>query len=601
MRVYRLTIVELSSGGERNGERVPTYTERPGCLLGPGWGGVEEREVVIALALDNLWPVMEEPGARLLAELLRQTAIPNSTFTFGVASGGGHSSGVVVELISLADNALGPLGGVALSRALPACPKLMTLDLRSNQLGNDGAIALAQVLAQCKWLQVLRLGNNQIGDDGAVALAETLLRFGSGGEVGDRCALRELGLARNLITDIGAEVLSRALELTASLRSVELDGNPLGMIRSPNLLAVVSKDAIVNRRLEMFWWKCSGLAQVRRAVRHWAARSGRRRPWTCGCLERACAAAGCRQCARSARKVDRDPFVPSTMPWSSLPWHRRQSWPSDGASEYATLLGRSHEAWWQCLAELIGWYRGMSLVFRATEHCEAGRSFSDPAHQSALRVTLDKARVGLHQQQERNRLATCCPLCERGGTADLCPRHQKEKRLGNICPECEDGGRGDFCEKHLFQHPQVCRAKGLTPLQCKENGTPASALHAIAYSEQPPHANGLERGKPSNVTEGMQLLITERDDRNGGTADSRGAQFGTVVSVGAKGRLTVQLEHDGREEEFWISGHSSLKPRKKHGILERLQVYRFVYLLDKWRAGAPESELVAGTRTVDSR
>ena len=45
------------TGGERNGERVATYAERPGTRVGPGWGGVEEREVVIALALDNLWPV----------------------------------------------------------------------------------------------------------------------------------------------------------------------------------------------------------------------------------------------------------------------------------------------------------------------------------------------------------------------------------------------------------------------------------------------------------------------------------------------------------------------------------------------------------------
>ena len=212
------------TGGERNGERVATYAERPGTRVGPGWGGVEEREVVIALALNNLWPAMDEPVARLLAELLQQTATSTCTSTsLGGVSASGHNSGVLVESISIANNALGPLGCAALSRALPVCTKLSVLDLRGNCLGNDGAIALAQALPQCKSLEVLRLHDNQIGDRGAIALAQAL---------GDNsnCALRELGLSGNLITDKGADALSRALELAVSVQSVEISGNPLGKI-----------------------------------------------------------------------------------------------------------------------------------------------------------------------------------------------------------------------------------------------------------------------------------------------------------------------------------------------------------------------------------
>lgn len=202
---------------------------------------------------------------------------------------------------------------------------------------------------------------------------------------------------------------------------------------------------------------------------------------------------------------------------------------------------------------------------------------------AALRAARDKAIAGLQQQEERKRLEISCPVCVRRGTGSLCPQHKEEVRLAGTCPDCEPGGSGDHCEKHLFQHPELCRAKGFTPKECKDNGTPAAALHAIGYSAEPPHVNGLERGKSSNVFQGVQLLVTERDDRNGGAADARHAQFGTVLSVGEKGRVKVLLENDRREEEFWLSGHSSLKPRKKHGILERLQVYRIVYLLDKWR------------------
>jgi hypothetical protein len=179
----RRRIVSLC--GERNGERTPTYTERPGILLGPGWGGVEEREVAVALCLDKLWPVMEEPGARLLADLLQETAAAATTSresyldSFGSAAaaaaaaaaagvgGVNAGGGVVVEAISLANNALGRFGCAALSRALPICAKLGALDLRGNGLGDEGAIALAQVLGQCKSLAVLKLGDNHIGDKGA--------------------------------------------------------------------------------------------------------------------------------------------------------------------------------------------------------------------------------------------------------------------------------------------------------------------------------------------------------------------------------------------------------------------------------------------------
>jgi hypothetical protein len=266
-------------------------------------------------------------------------------------------------------------------------------------------------------------------------------------------------------------------------------------------------------------------------------------------------------------------------------------------------------------------------IDRAISYCEAGLALKPSI--PALRSALDTARTRLHQDDERRRLALLCPVCEREGRGSVCTKHKEEKRLRGVCPDCEQSGSGEYCETHLFEkHPEACRGKGFSPLQCKERGCSASVLHAYAYAAQPPHVAGpLERGKASNVRPGMQLLVTERDDRNGGTADARHAQYATVLSVADKGRLTVRLEGgkggtsggggggsgskaqgqqgqaagarykestivgkedevEGEEagEEFWLSGSSRHKPRKKHGLLERLQAYRFVYLLDYgWR------------------
>lgn len=530
----------ISLCGERNGERVSTYAERPGCLLGPGWGGVEERELAITLALDKLWPAMEVSGARLLAELLQQTvtSTPNSASDCS-ASVGGHSSGIVVESISLANNALGPFGCAALSRALvlPVCSKLSKLDLRGNHLGNDGVVALAHILWQCKSLEVLDLRDNQIGDDGAIAIAEVLPRLGNGGKGEDRCscALRELGLGGNLITDKGAEALSRALELTVALRSVELDGNPLGT-KARAALASSKRTAT--------------------AMNVWLPGKG----------------------AHGGRLSTLCPECDSGGQGPVCAQHKAMA---------QLLLAQ----------EAIAAQRWRE----ATEYCEAGLAFAVPTRQpvvAALRAAQDKASIGLQQHEERIKLAVSCPLCVRGGTGSHCLDHKEMVRLSCICPDCESGGCGKLCAKHLFQHPEVCRARGFTPLQCKENGTSAAALHKIAYSEQPPHTDGLERGKASNLSQGMQVLVTERDDRNGGTADASSAQFGQIIAVGEKGRLTVLLEEERVEEDFWLSGHSNKKPRKKHGILERLQVYRFVYLLDRWRT-PPKAELIPRTDTLD--
>ena len=140
----------VSLCGERNGVRGLTYTDQPGRLLGPGFRGQEEREVMATLSLDRLWPPMEAPGAQLLADLL-------------------EGSVVEVEGLAVAGNALGAKACAALTRALPGCSGLWLLDLRGNSLADEGAVALAKVLPQCKTLEVLRLAGNQIGDRGATA------------------------------------------------------------------------------------------------------------------------------------------------------------------------------------------------------------------------------------------------------------------------------------------------------------------------------------------------------------------------------------------------------------------------------------------------
>ena len=189
----------VSLCGERNGVRGLTYTEQPGRLLGPGFGGQEEREVMATLSLDRLWPTMEAPGAQLLAKLL-------------------EGSVVGVEGLSATGNSLGGQGCAALTRALPGCWGLRVLDLRMNGVGDEGAMALAKVLPQLSTLEVLRLGGNHIGDRGASALAEAL----------SRCkVLTELGLSENLISDAGAQALSASLT-QSSLRTLELDGNSMG-------------------------------------------------------------------------------------------------------------------------------------------------------------------------------------------------------------------------------------------------------------------------------------------------------------------------------------------------------------------------------------
>lgn len=93
--------------------------------------------------------------------------------------------------------------------------------LCNNQLGDTDIEAIAGALERNDTLHSLLLGNNRIGDAGAEALSRALVKNQS-------CALRELYIWDNQITESGARALVSAAQVEHSrIEEIGLSGNPM--------------------------------------------------------------------------------------------------------------------------------------------------------------------------------------------------------------------------------------------------------------------------------------------------------------------------------------------------------------------------------------
>ncbi|CAE8588342.1 unnamed protein product, partial [Polarella glacialis] len=129
-----------------------------------------------------------------------------------------------LQKLDVSRNYLGPAGAAALAEALAAEPPigLRVLRLSVNRVRDAGVAAMSKIFQGSErgpLLEELDLGNNMIGDTGAAALAAAL--------VAGKLGIRSLGLSRNKIAHIGAEVLSRAVSSGSCplLQSIDLVGN----------------------------------------------------------------------------------------------------------------------------------------------------------------------------------------------------------------------------------------------------------------------------------------------------------------------------------------------------------------------------------------
>ena len=130
----------------------------------------------------------------------------------------------VIQAVRLYNNNIGPKGAVALAEACKheSCV-VEELDLSNNNIKDEGAIAFANVFkTKAIKLKVLYLRLNKIGDKGAITLFEGLVA----GK--DYCALEQLWLSENLITNKGAIKISPLLkQLNHHLKTICLLDNKI--------------------------------------------------------------------------------------------------------------------------------------------------------------------------------------------------------------------------------------------------------------------------------------------------------------------------------------------------------------------------------------
>jgi len=81
---------------------------------------------------------------------------------------------LVLTVLRLGSNALGPEAAAEIGLALPRSRSLVELSLPSNGIGPAGAAAVAAGATQCLTLETLDLGFNELGDAGALAIGESL-------------------------------------------------------------------------------------------------------------------------------------------------------------------------------------------------------------------------------------------------------------------------------------------------------------------------------------------------------------------------------------------------------------------------------------------
>jgi Ran GTPase-activating protein (RanGAP) involved in mRNA processing and transport len=121
--------------------------------------------------------------------------------------------------LSLEGNSLGDEGTRLLTRAIMGKSgqhTLTELDLSSTSMGVAGAEIISELLEQGS-LHSIDLSANRLLDEGAGAIAEAVNT--------DSCALTQLSLSGNYITDLGTDVIQRALLNNTKLTTLDLEMN----------------------------------------------------------------------------------------------------------------------------------------------------------------------------------------------------------------------------------------------------------------------------------------------------------------------------------------------------------------------------------------
>ena len=156
--------------------------------------------------------------------------------------------------IGVHHNGIGARGCAAIVDALRKTHgELRELAVYTNEVGVGGAEALATLVETHATLEVLDVGGNRIGDDGCAAIAEAIRRSVT------TSRLIELHLDHNQITDVGAEVLLRAMaarrEANNPMRTLWINGNDISAALNDRIMRCCTKaiaidvDGVVDRAM----------------------------------------------------------------------------------------------------------------------------------------------------------------------------------------------------------------------------------------------------------------------------------------------------------------------------------------------------------------
>lgn len=156
--------------------------------------------------------------------------------------------------IGVHHNGIGARGCAAIVDALRKThDELRELAVYTNEVGVGGAEALATLVETHATLEVLDVGGNRIGDDGCAAIAEAIRRSVT------TSRLIELHLDHNQITDVGAEVLLRAMvarrEANNPMRTLWINGNDISATLNDRIMRCCTKaididvDAVLDRAM----------------------------------------------------------------------------------------------------------------------------------------------------------------------------------------------------------------------------------------------------------------------------------------------------------------------------------------------------------------
>eukprot|EP01111_Echinosteliopsis_oligospora_P015976 TRINITY_DN6498_c0_g1_i1.p1 TRINITY_DN6498_c0_g1~~TRINITY_DN6498_c0_g1_i1.p1 ORF type:complete len:895 (+),score=278.48 TRINITY_DN6498_c0_g1_i1:113-2797(+) len=148
--------------------------------------------------------------------------------------------------LSIADNSLGPKGGVYMMRGLGDCSYLVSLDISHNKMKGKALSEILLVLSANQSIHTILAGRNIQGKEDMEEFSKTLIDYVrshnnlltldlSDGQAGksmipfiqalSQCNLTSLNISGNTIGDMGASALTDSLKSNTSLTRLNIDSN----------------------------------------------------------------------------------------------------------------------------------------------------------------------------------------------------------------------------------------------------------------------------------------------------------------------------------------------------------------------------------------